>query len=73
MIADLERMRARHGLPGLLYQGNALCDEGRDGISVADTWHTEMDRLQTETRTGNHQSRNHPTRVPTRAGEPVRG
>ena len=30
-------------------------------------------RMAAEIHTGNHGPRNHPTRVPTRAGEPVRG
>ena len=36
------------------------------------TYHAEMDQMQIETRTGNHQPRSHPIRVPTRASEPVR-
>ena len=74
MIAELERFqRARPSLHGLICKGNCQCDLRRDGVPVADAWHAEIDRLHTETRTGNHQPRNHPTRVPTRAGEPVRG
>ncbi len=36
-------------------------------------YHSLMDRVQAESSTGNHGPRNHPVRIPTQAGEPVRG
>ena len=66
MIAEVEREQTsrgtRHafGCQSIRYQ-------------YPHAFHAEMDRMQAETHTGNHQPRNHPTRVPTQSGEPVRG
>ena len=66
MITKLEReIRSRGPLHGFGGQGNNY----RDPVS----YHADMDRMQDETHTGKHHSSNHPIRVPTRAGEPVRG
>ncbi len=66
-IAELEREELSRGPLHACFRQVADLD-----ISDVATYHSEMDRMQTETRTGNHQPRSHPIRVPTRAGEPVR-
>ena len=38
-----------------------------------DEQRAHMRAIQEANATGNHESRNHPVRVPTKAGEPVRG
>ena len=66
MVAELEREQLSRGpLHGFGAQGNNY----RDPVS----YHADMNVRQAATHTGNHQPRNHPIRVPTRAGEPVRG
>ena len=64
-IAELEREQLPRG--PLHAYGCQMAD-----LSDVATYHSEMERMQIETRTGNHQPRSHPIRVPTRAGEPVR-
>ena len=66
MVAEREREQLSRGpLHGFGAQGNNY----RDPVS----YHADMDRMQDETHTGKHHSRNHRIGVPTRAGEPVRG
>ena len=43
-----------------------------DNFQDTDALHNAMDQMQIETHTGKHNPRNHPVRVPTCAGEPVR-
>ena len=43
-----------------------------DNFHDTDAMHSAIDQMQIDTHTGKHYPRNHPVRVPTRAGEPVR-
>ena len=67
MIAELEREQLSRGpLHGFSCQGI-------QNYQDRSVYHTEMNVRQVATHTGNHQPRNHPIRVPTSVGEPVRG
>ena len=43
-----------------------------DNFQDTDAMHRAIDQMQIETHTGKHTPKNHPVRVPVRAGEPVR-
>ncbi len=47
-------------------------DAARAFMSL-DEQHASLDAEREANATGNHEKRNHPVRVPTKAGEPVRG
>ena len=73
-ISDMEQMQqmgeyVRDGVR------NVLIPEDRDieRITEEDTTREGMARRREQFHTGNHGPRNHPVRVPTRAGQPVRG
>ena len=66
MIAELEReQRSRGPLHGFGCQSIAY--------EAPTMYHSDMDRMQVQTHTGNHNLRNHPIHVPTNPGESVRG
>ena len=64
----LYRMTKEGELIAVFRLKSLVSERGLD-LCTAEGFHTEI----SYNRTGNHQPRNHPVRIPTAAGEPVRG